>query len=61
VRDRARRFNLLEQHHPPIDGDLDGRAEGGLGVHLVRQLMDRVEYAYEEGENRLVLERRRTV
>jgi len=60
VRDRARRFNLLEQDPPPIDADLDGRAAGGLGVHLVRKLMDRVEYAYEAGENRLVLERRRT-
>ncbi|HET6898270.1 MAG TPA: SpoIIE family protein phosphatase, partial [Vicinamibacteria bacterium] len=58
VRDRARRFNLLEQEPPHLDGDPDGRAAGGLGVHLVRQLMDRVEYAYEEGENRLVLERR---
>ena len=60
VRDRARRFNLLEQDPPPLDDDVDGREAGGLGVHLVRQLMDRIEYAYEEGENRLVLERRRT-
>lgn len=60
VRDRARRFNLLEQDPPPLDTSPVERPEGGLGCHLVRRLMDRVEYAYEEGENRLVLERRRT-
>jgi sigma-B regulation protein RsbU (phosphoserine phosphatase) len=58
VRDRAPRYNLLEQAPPPLDDH--ERPVGGLGVHLVRQLMDRVEYVYEAGENRLVLERRRT-
>jgi sigma-B regulation protein RsbU (phosphoserine phosphatase) len=60
VRDRARPFNLLEQDPPPLDALPHERPEGGLGCHLVRRLMDRVAYAYEEGENRLVLERRRT-
>lgn len=59
VRDRAPRFNLLEHVLPPLGGSLDEQPVGGLGVHIVRRLMDRVEYAYEEGENRLVLERRR--
>lgn len=61
VRDRAPRYNPLEQAPPPLDAELDERSAGGLGIHLVRELMDRVEYAYEEGENRLVLERRRKV
>jgi sigma-B regulation protein RsbU (phosphoserine phosphatase) len=59
VRDRAPRFNFLEQAPPALDNPLDERPAGGLGVYLVRRLMDRVEYAFEEGENRLVLERRR--
>jgi sigma-B regulation protein RsbU (phosphoserine phosphatase) len=59
VRDRARPFNVLEAPAPDLEIPLDDRPSGGLGVHLVRRLMDRVDYAREEGENRLVLERRR--
>jgi anti-sigma regulatory factor (Ser/Thr protein kinase) len=56
VRDRARAFNPLDSEGP---GARSAEGGGGLGVHLVRQLMDRVEYGRENGENRLVLERRR--
>jgi sigma-B regulation protein RsbU (phosphoserine phosphatase) len=59
VRDHARPFNLLEAPGPDLEVPLDDRPSGGLGVHLVRRLMDRVDYAREEGENRLILERRR--
>lgn len=58
VRDRARPFNPLEQPEPDFRTPADDRPVGGLGVYLVRQLMDRVEYVYEGGENRLVMERR---
>jgi sigma-B regulation protein RsbU (phosphoserine phosphatase) len=57
VTDRAPAFNPLESKGPGPDS-ASGR--GGLGVHLVRQLMDRVEYARENGENRLVVERSRS-
>jgi sigma-B regulation protein RsbU (phosphoserine phosphatase) len=60
VRDRATRYCPLDEAAPPLERSLDERSAGGLGVHLVRQLMDRVDYTYEDGENRLVLERRRT-
>jgi sigma-B regulation protein RsbU (phosphoserine phosphatase) len=58
VRDRARPFNPLEAAPPDLEPPLDERPIGGLGVHLLRRLMDRVDYTREEGENRLVLERR---
>jgi sigma-B regulation protein RsbU (phosphoserine phosphatase) len=56
LRDRAPAFNPLEAGAP---GPRSAEGAGGLGVHLVRQVMDRVEYTRENGENRLVLERRR--
>ena len=34
---------------------LESRDPGGLGVFLVRQLMDRVEYARKDGRNCLLL------
>lgn len=55
VSDRAPAFNPLDATGP---GQRSADGGGGLGVHLVRQLMDRVEYVRENGENRLVLERR---
>ena len=58
VRDRASRFNPLEQPDPDFNLPADDRPVGGLGVYLIRQLMDRVDYVYEEGANTLMMERR---
>jgi len=54
VRDRARAHNPLDAPEP---GPASADGVGGLGVHLVKAVMSRVEYARENGENRLVLER----
>lgn len=37
--------------HPdvPIDRPLSEREPGGLGIHLVKRIMDRVEYDYVDG------------
>lgn len=45
---------------PPVDTQtpLEGRAIGGLGIHLIRRLMDQVEYSRTEGRNVLKLRRR---
>ena len=58
VRDRARPFNPLESPEPDLRIDFADRSVGGLGIYIVRRLMDGVEYTYESGENRLRLERR---
>jgi sigma-B regulation protein RsbU (phosphoserine phosphatase) len=55
VTDRAPAFNPLQATDP---GPRAAEGGGGLGVHLVHKLMDRVEYTRENGENRLALERR---
>lgn len=38
---------------------LDQRDPGGLGIRLIRRMMDRVEYQRVAGENRLQLEKAR--
>ena len=58
VRDRARPFNpLVDAPEPDLARNIDERSKGGLGVYLLRQVMDRVDYSCEKGENRLILER----
>ena len=58
VRDWSHPFNPLAQPAPDFSGDPDDRPVGGLGIHLVRQLMDAVEYSHDGTRNELVLERR---
>lgn len=49
-------FDPLRDALPPdTDAPLDERPVGGLGVHLVREMMDEVRYRYEDGKNRLTL------
>jgi len=53
--DAAPRFDPLSVPEPDLDGDLENRRIGGLGIFLIRQLMDEVSYRYENGKNILVL------
>ena len=48
-------FNPLNAPPPDLTSSLAERPIGGLGVHLVRSLMNSVEYTREGGENRLRL------
>ena len=48
-------FDPLERAEPDTAAALDARPVGGLGIHLVRQLMDSVAYERGDGENRLRL------
>ncbi len=59
VEDDGPAFNPLTFPPPDLDAPLDTRAVGGLGIHLVRRLMDTVRYERVEGRNRLVLRKRR--
>jgi len=56
--DDAPPFNPLELAEPDTRQDLDDRPVGGLGVALVRKLMDVVEYERREGRNHLRLRRK---
>lgn len=59
VEDDGRAFNPLEL--PPVDTTtpLEQRSIGGLGIHMIRKLMDSLEYRRHDGRNCLVLTRRR--
>lgn len=53
VSDDGPPFDPLGRPAPDTDADIDDRAVGGLGIHLIREMMDDVAYAYENGRNRL--------
>jgi anti-sigma regulatory factor (Ser/Thr protein kinase) len=48
-------FNPFDAPPPDLSSNLAERPIGGLGIHLVRSLMNSVEYVREGGENRVRL------
>ena len=55
VEDDGTPFNPLDAPEPDIHLPLEKRPIGGLGIHLVKNLMDGLEYHRSEGQNRLVM------
>ena len=58
VTDEGRSFNPLDVPAPDLTAPLSERELGGLGIHLVRNLMDAVEYHREKEKNVLTLRKR---
>lgn len=58
VSDEARPFNPLEAPAAHVDGALEERPVGGLGIHLARTLMDSMAYRREGHKNVLILKKR---
>ena len=58
VIDNGPAFDPLTTPEPEQTVAIEDRAPGGFGVHLIRRMMDRVEYRREAGENRLLLEKK---
>ena len=50
-RDDGRPFDPLSAPTPDLEADINDRPIGGLGVHLVRQLAEELEYRRDEGRN----------
>jgi anti-sigma regulatory factor (Ser/Thr protein kinase) len=51
-------FDPTQKGEPDLTLDAEDRPIGGLGIHLVRQLMDTLDYRYENGHNILTLKKR---
>ena len=48
-------FDPTQTGEPDLTLDAEDRPIGGLGIFLVRQIMDSVEYRYSDGKNILTL------
>ena len=59
VEDDARDFDPLKAPPPDLDLPLEERPVGGLGIHIMRSMMDAVEYQRRNDHN--VLTMRKTI
>jgi phosphoserine phosphatase RsbU/P len=53
--DNGQPFNPHEQETPDLDKPINEREIGGLGLYMVKKIMDRVEYSREDGKNILII------
>ncbi len=51
-------FDPLAKPDPNVSLPAQERAIGGLGIYLVKQTMDAVDYAYTDGRNELTIQKR---
>ncbi len=58
VEDDGRQFNPLELPEPDLEKKLEERPIGGLGIHLVRNLMDELEYRRTHNKNILIMKKK---
>jgi anti-sigma regulatory factor (Ser/Thr protein kinase) len=58
VEDDGLPFNPLEAPEPDLKKPLEEREVGGLGIHLVRNLMEGLEYKRLEGKNLLIMKKK---
>lgn len=57
--DQAKRFDPNAAPPPKLGANIENLGIGGLGLYFMRQVMDRVEFSYENGGNKLVLVKRK--
>ena len=55
--DYGKPFNPLNVQEPDVSLDIEHRKSGGLGIFLVKHVMDSIEYKYEDGTNILTLKK----
>ena len=58
--DRGREFNPLEISEPDLDTPIENRQLGGLGIHLVKKMIDEAKYRREGDRNILMLRKSKT-
>ena len=55
LEDNGIKFNPLEKEDPDLNLSVEDRPIGGLGILLVKNTMDNIEYKYENNKNILIL------
>jgi serine/threonine-protein kinase RsbW len=58
VEDDGKPFNPLAAKAPKLEYDLENCAPGGLGIHLIKHLMDDIRYKRYENRNVLTMKKK---
>ena len=56
--DEGKPFNPLELKDPDLDSGVSERKIGGLGIFIVRQIMDEMEYVRKDNKNILTIRKK---
>ena len=56
--DSGKPFDPLAREDPDLSLPAEQREAGGLGIRMVKKLLDEVRYAYEDGQNVLTMRKR---
>ncbi|MEP6668097.1 MAG: ATP-binding protein [Chthoniobacter sp.] len=59
LKDDGHPFNPLESATPDTNLAMQERPIGGLGIHLLREMMDRCEYRHTDGKNCVTFQKSR--
>ena len=51
-------YNPLEQEDPDVNADAERKSIGGLGIFIVKNMMDRVYYIFKNGKNIFTMEKK---
>ena len=55
IEDNGIPFNPLEKIDPDFPDNVESANIGGLGIHIIRKLMDNVTYERKQGKNKLAM------
>lgn len=56
--DEGIKFDPLERQNPDITIPLEERTIGGLGIFMVKNIMDEINYSYENNKNILTMKKK---
>jgi serine/threonine-protein kinase RsbW len=59
IEDNGIPFNPLEKIDPNFPDNVESANIGGLGIHIIRKLMDNVSYERKQGNNKLTMRKNR--
>ena len=57
IKDDGIAFNPLDNKTPELEIPIEEREVGGMGIHIVRRLMDEIEYIRKQNKNILVIKK----